>query len=398
VASAGRAWATPPTGAPRPSASQDHERIAVIDLGPAPAAGAVDVARELRAAVASAGFTPVLDDGLHGGLDDALAGRSTEQDALSLAAAMASAAQAFGALACAEVVPAARNAIGIAAARQAAGQPAPELARAWAYVLLCADREGQLDTAHVAAAQLRTLGGSPDVPPALWAKYPAIDAIAGRDVVELTIDTDVPGAAVWVDFRPVGVAPVRVELPAGDHVIAAAAGARRGWAAGTTAASQKTLRVPLSDTAGPWAAIAERVAGWHGKLPAPAELAWVLTRVRARVALVRHGNTVEAWGQVGRSEPPHLLGGDDGVAAIAETARVLGVIAERVASWNDHAPDPDQPLLTEDTVPRRRKDEPERPTKWWVYGAIGSALAVGATIILIHDSASERQRVELHYP
>ena len=53
-----------------------------------------------------------------------------------------------------------------AGAFQAAGLPVPELPRAWAYVLLCADRDGQLDVALQAANQLRALGGWPDVPPA----------------------------------------------------------------------------------------------------------------------------------------------------------------------------------------------------------------------------------------
>lgn len=368
----------------------------MIDLGGVPG-GASDL-RQVGAAIVAAGMIPVIGDGV----EDALAGRDADRDAVTLAAAMATAARAFGALACGEVVPAAREATGIAAARQASGRPVPELARAWTYLLLCADREGQIDAAHAAAGRLRALGGSPGVPAAVWAKYPDVDAIADRELVELDIDTDVAGAAIWIDFQPAGASPVHVVLPAGDHVIAAAAGTRRGWAAGTAVSTQKSLRVPLAETAGPWADVARRVAGWGGKLPPPAELAWVLGRVHARLALIRHGDTLEAWGQIGSSEPPHLLGGDDGVAPIAEVGRVLGVVAERIHAWEDHAPDPDRPLLVEDPGGRTgragRNDEPEKPTKWWVYAAIGGAIAVGTTIILVHDSASDRQRVELHYP
>lgn len=369
------------------------------DLGGGPAGGPgrgfIDIPRQLQAAIVAAGFTPVIGDGV----DDALAGRDVERDAAALAAAIADAEHAFGALACGDVIPAARQAIGIAAARQAAGRPVPELPRAWAYVLLCADRDGQLDVAQQAAGQLRALGGSPDVPAAVWAKYPPVDAIAGRDLVELDVDADEPGAAIWIDFRPAGASPVHVELLAGEHVIAAAAGTRRGWAAGSAVRTQKSLHVPMTDAAGPWSEVARRVAGWGGKPPPPAELAWVLDRVHARIALIRRGGRIEAWGQVGRSEAPHLLGGEDGAAPIADVGRVLGVIADRIGAWNAHAPDPDVPLLTEDSVPRgARKDQAEGPTKWWVYAAIGGALAVGATIILVHDAASDRQRVELHYP
>src|SRR6185503_13237573 len=191
--------------------------------------------------------------------------------------------------------------------------------------------------ALAAANQLRALGGSPDVPAAVWAKYPEVDAVANREFVPLEIDTEVPGAAIWIDFRKAGVAPLRVELPAGEHVIAAAAGNKRGWAAGTAVASQKSLRVPLSEAAGQWSDVAQHVARWNGKLPAPPELGWVLARVRARVAIVRHGETIEAWGRAGLAEQPHLLGGDDGTGPISDIERELGVVTERVRAWTQHA-------------------------------------------------------------
>jgi hypothetical protein len=400
VASQPRAVAAPP---PR-------ERIAVIDLGSgdgaalgsrtgrSPAKGFADIPRKLQAAIIAAGLDPVIGDGV----EDALAGRDVDRDTIELQAALAAAQRAFGELRCSDVTPVAQQAIGLAAARQAAGLPATELARAWTYELLCADRENRIDAALTAASRLRALGGSSDVPASVWAKYPAVDAIASIDVVELDIDADVAGAAIWIDGRQVGVSPVHVALPAGDHVIAAAAGTRRGWAAGTAVSSQKTVHVPLADPAGPWSELARRVAGWHGKLPAPGELAWVLARVHARVALVRHGDTIEGWGQVGRSEPPHAIGGDDGAAPVADVERVLGLITDRVRTWNEHAPDPDQPLLVETSEPRgprgARTDTGDKPTKWWVYAAIAGAAAIGATIIVVHDSSTDRQRVELHYP
>jgi hypothetical protein len=319
---------------------------------------------------------------------------------VELAAALATAQRAFGALSCGEVTPAAKRAIGLAAARQAAGRPVPELPRAWTYLLLCADREGQLDAAHAAASQLRALGetGSSLVPAALWAKYPEIDAVVDRELVGLDIDADVAGAVIWVDFRKVGVAPVHVVLAAGEHVIAAAAGSKRGWAAGTAIAKQKSLRVPLEDAAGPWAEVAQRVAGWHGQRPAASELAWVLGRVHARIALVRSGDTIEAWAQAGRSEVPRLISGDK-AAPIGEASRVLGQVVAQVRSWNERAPDPDRPLLVESTEDRRaRGDRTARPTRWWVYAAIAGAAALGAGAIYLNDSASDRQRVELHYP
>jgi hypothetical protein len=398
-----------------------RERVALIDLGPdlGPGRdpghstghssgpwldhGSVDVPQALEAAIVAAGLDPVKGDGV----EDALAGRDVDRDSIQLAAALAAAQRAFGELACSDVTPAAQQAIGIAAARQAAGLAVPELPRAWTYLLLCADRENQLDAALAAARALRALGGSPGVPASVWAKYPEVDVVANRELVELGIDAEIPGAAIWIDFRPAGVSPVYVTLPAGNHVFAAAAGTKRGWAAGAAVRTQKAVHVPLTDAAGPWSEVARRVASWNGQLPAPSELAWVLARVHARIALVRHGDTISAWGsaggsaggQIGRADAPHLIGGNEGVAPVGEVARVLGLVTDRIRAWNDRAPDPDLPLLVESSEPRSsRKDETDRPTKWWVYAAIAGAAALGATIIYLDDSASDRQRVELHYP
>jgi hypothetical protein len=239
----------------------------------------------------------------------------------------------------------------------------------------------------------------------VWAKYPAVDAIADVELVELDIEADVAGAAIWIDFQRAGVSPLHVVLPAGDHVIAAAAGGKRGWAAGTAVRTQTSVHIALADPARSWTELAHRVAGFRGAVPAPGELAWLLAQVHARIALVRHGDTVEAWGQVGRSELPHRLGE---AAPIGELSRVLAVVEERIRRWSDHAPDPDTPLLVESPeerderdergVRKTRSDDASKPTKWWVYAAIAGAVAIGATIIFVHDAASDRQRVEVHYP
>ncbi|HEX4420444.1 MAG TPA: hypothetical protein VH165_21160 [Kofleriaceae bacterium] len=381
------------------------ERIAVIDLdapspSPSPGRPRDDADNQLQAAITAAGFEPVTGDGV----EDALAGRDVDRDTFELTAALATAQRAFGELRCNEAVPAANQAIGMAAARQAAGLPVPELSRAWIYVLLCADRDNQIDAALTAASRLHTLGTGvrPDeVPASVWAKYPVIDSAADLEQVALDIATEEPGAAIWIDFQRAGVSPLHIALPAGDHVIAAALGTRRGWAAGTAVRTQHQIQVPLVEAAGTWSDLARRVAGWHGTLPAPTELAWVLARVRARIVLVRSGQTIAAWGQVGRSELPHPLGADhSGSGPIREADRVLGVVADRIHAWNDHAPDPDQPLLLDSGSARRgaRTDEGDKPTKWWVYAAIAGAAAVGGGILLVNEIGTDRQRVELHYP
>ena len=80
---------------------------------------------------------------------------------------------------------AAQRAIAIAAARQAAGLAVPELPRAWAYVLLCADRGRRRDARWSAPApaararRTRRRGRRRDV----WAKYPEVDAMLDRELV-----------------------------------------------------------------------------------------------------------------------------------------------------------------------------------------------------------------------
>lgn len=373
--------------------AKPRERVAVIDLGPDDQGAA---RQRLAATVVAGGLEAVVGEGI----EDALAGRDAERDATTLASAMAEAQRAFGALDCKTVIASSTQAIGIAAARQAAGLAVPELPRAWTYVLLCADRSGDPDTALAAAGHLRALGGAAEVPADVWARYPEVDAVIDRERMPVEIVADVPGAAIWIDFAPAGTSPLRTTLPMGRHVIAAASGTRRGWAAGTTVKAQPTVKVPMPEQTGPHAAIAQRIAGWNGALPAPAELGRVLLLARARVALVRTGDRVEAWGRIGAGEPPRRLGGDDGVGTVDDAARLVALIDDRVTAWTDRAPDPDVPLLVEDPKTRSGGDRArtDEPTRWWVYAALAGAVAASAAVLYVYDSADDVQRVELHYP
>ncbi len=377
---------------PASAAPKTRERLAVIDLGPADGSAI----RGRIAAVAIAGGLQVVTGD---GLEDALAGESADKDTVQLAAAVAEAQRGFGALDCTAATAAANTAIGIAAARQAAHLPVPELARALTYVLLCADRTGDADRAMRAAAELRIVGGSSEVPRDVWAKYPEVDALLDHELFALEITTEVVGAEIWVDFQPRGSSPLKAFVAAGEHVITAAHGTRRGWAAGRAIKTQTTLAIPMIDQAGANRALAARIAGWKGSMPAAEEIAVVLDEVKARVALIRHGDTLEAWGRIGRSEAPRRLGGEDGTGTLGEAERLVGLITDRVQTWNDRAPDPDQPLLVEDPKTRdARKIKADEPTRWWVYGALAGALAIGVGVIYVHDTSSNTQRVELHYP
>lgn len=373
------------------------DRVAIIDAGPADE----KVRSTLAAAVVAAHLDPLIGDGV----EDALAGINTDRDSIALAGAMADAASKFGALACVDTIASAQRAIVIAGARQASGLVVPELARAWTYVLLCADRTGDTHAAQQAATHLRTLGGtaSGDVDQRVLDRYPEIDAISNREVVELEITPSIATADVYVDFRKIGTGPQKLVVTGGAHWIAAGTPTARGMLTGTVVKSQPKLTVPLEDQSGPWASVAEKVASWGGKLPPRNELESVMNLVGARVALVRYGNTVEAWGHAGRGEPLRRLGDDDGVRPLAEASALVGLIADRMESWNERAPDPDQPLLVETPAERKArgatdKGEREEPTRWWVYATIGGALLAGAIVIYSHDTAGQTQRVELHYP
>jgi hypothetical protein len=355
----------------------------VIDLGPAD----TDVRRALAAAVVAAGLEPLSGDGV----EDALGGEAVDRDALELAAELELAKDKFGELDCAAASAHALTAIGVCAARQASGLPVPELPRALEYVLACADQSGDTDLAITVATWSRGLGTDSD----LVRKYPEVDTISNAGALEIDVAPELPSAAIWVDFRPhVGT---HATLAPGLHVIAAGAGARRGVVSGRPIAGQNTIAIAMPDRGGKWAAVASRVASWRGKMPLPSELAWVLDRVQARAALVRHGDVVEAWGRAGRSEPPRRLGGDDGLRTLAEADRAAALVADRVQAWSSHAPDPDQPLLVETPRDRATRGGKE-PTQWWVYATIGGALLAGLVVIYAHDRTGDTQRVELHYP
>jgi len=380
-----------PTGT---ALARDRERVAVIDLGPDDG-----TRQKLAAVVVEGGLQPVIGDGI----EDALGGINSDRDSLALAAALAEAKDKFGALACPEAIAAADAAITIGAARQAAGLAVPELPRAWAYVLLCADRTSDTASALVAAAHLRTLGGAPEVDAKLVAKYPAVDAISNREMLEVEIKAEVGGADVFVDFQPVGKSPLKLVLPAGPHIMAAAFGTKRGTVTGTVVRKQPVIAIPLAEQAGTWSSLAARIASWHGSVPKPKELAWVLREVNARVALVRHGDIVEAWGHAGQGEPLRRLGNDDGVRKLGEAAQLVALVADRVQTWSDRAPDPDTPLLVETPEERRRRGilrngEQEEPTRWWVYATIAGAVVIGAIVLYAENSAENTQRVELKYP
>jgi hypothetical protein len=376
-----RAWAGPA-----------REPVAVIDLGPADPV----VHRTLDSALVNVGLQP-LDDAT----EQALSGNGTSSDAIELAAAIGEAQQKFGALDCKGTIDAAKRALPLLAERQAAKLAVPELPRAWAYLLMCADRGGDSDLAMRASARLRAIGGAGDIlPPDLLAKYPDVDAALGVDPVDVEIATDVPGSIVWLDFIPLGASPQKLSLAPGEHVIAAASGSRRGFLIGRPIKKQPKLVIEMADQSGPLAVVAAKVAAWHGKIPSAEAVGELLQAVHVRAALIRYGNTVEVWGHAGQKEPVRRLGGEDGSRTLDDVNRAAALLEDRVQGWSSHAPDPDQPLLVESLSERAEhsKAKSHEPTAWWVYATIGAAVLTGGIVLYAHQQSGDTQEIKLHYP
>lgn len=379
------------------------ERVAVIDVTTTtsadhrqsePSANAAVRATLARALVA-AELEPITGDGV----EHALAGVAADRDATALDVALADAERAVSRLACFEANVSAQRALQVLAARQASGMAVPELPRAWTYVLQCADRSGDSTGAMRAAEGLRTAtsGAVPGaVPRELLAKYPAVDTLLGMERFDVDIATD-DGAVVWVDFQPVGTAPLRIALPAGDHIVAAAKGARRGSAV-MSAAPNATVSIELVDQSSRWGALASHIASWRGKVPTVKDLSWVLDHVGARIAVVRRGDAVQAWGRAGALETLRQFGGQAGTRSVAEADRVAKLVVDEVRNFAAHAPDSNRPLLVDNTARTRGHKGGDEPTTWWVYAAIGASIAAGALVIYAYRSDNTTDRLELRHP
>jgi len=381
-------------GAPISARAGKDEPVIVIDLRPGdPAALRSSRAEVVTAFGGIAGITVRADPGL----DAALAAEASDADAIAVRGALDEAREAFGAVDCARTTAAADRAIDLLAGRQAAGlDDGTALRGAWAYVLLCADRDGDAARAQRAAQRLRTLGvvraEEAGLTDATWKRFPEIDA-STEALVEVAITTEPAGATVWVDHAKLGSAPATAHLAPGEHVVAAAAGGQRGATRVTVAGKPVSVALSLADQAGPWSNVAGVVAGWRAgaHLPTADALASVMKALRVRFALILAGDkdAVQVW----------ALGPGDANArkvdtgSTADTMGIGAMILDRVAAWDGRAPDPDR-LLREGDVPGRARGTPNR---WWVYAAIIGAVAVGTGILYAQDAADDHQHITIRF-
>jgi hypothetical protein len=374
------------------------EPVVIIDLRPGD-----DGARQASRAELAARL-----DGITGlrlrmrdepGLDVALSGQSGDSDVADASIALAAARAAYGALDCTQARPAAERAIDVLAARQAAGKDdGSALRTAWAYVLLCADHDGDPRAAQVAAARLRGLGvvrgDEAGISAATWDRFPEIDAATDRDIVELTVQAPV-GATIWIDHALAGTAPLSVYVAAGQHVVAAAipGGAVRGARRVEAGPRAAPIEVPTADRSNRWAALGAQIGGWRraGEPPTGAALGAVMGTLGVRFAFVLTGDaTARLWARPPGQRSARAID----AASMSEPLPLAGQVADRVAAWDGRAPDPDRPLLRDDGKGKKDGDHP----RWWIYASIVGAVVAGGAVIYAQDTAQDRQRIEVEWP
>jgi len=246
--------------APRFSSSA-RERIAVIDLGPPGDKPAAARRRDRRGGLRSGDRRR--------GVDDALAGRDLERDAVAMAAAMTTAAQAFGQLACGDAIPGGAPGDRPRGAAPGAGLAVPELPRRVG--LRAAMRRSRRASSTrrrppPPAPRARRLARCPGrgCGPSIPRSMRSPTASTSRS----TSTADIAGAEIWVDFQRAGTSPVHLALPAGEHVLAAAL-ARSAAGRRHRRASAEAGARPDDRYGRPWADLAQRRRGWHGAPPPP---------------------------------------------------------------------------------------------------------------------------------
>lgn len=284
----------------------------------------------------------------------------------------------------------------LAAAQAAGGQVTPLLLRAHAALFRCAHANGDVAAAMTVVKTLRALGA--DRPPSgvsaeVWDLYPDVDATANLNLAELTIQSDPPGADIWVDFIRRGKSPAVIHLPQGDHVVAAGADDLSAAAAISVTDWTHTETLRPARQVSRWTRVNALVAALRERrVAADAQaIGEVMATAGARLAMVLlDGGLSEGWAAA-PGGPPLMIG----------RRRVDGQTAELLAEavTSDRAPDPDQPLLRETDAERKARDKAkDSRTRWWVYAAVLGAAAVGAGIIIFGEAGDDRQRFEINLP
>ncbi len=296
---------------------------------------------------------------------------------------------------CPDAIASANVALDTLAIAQAQGKTVDTgLRQAYAAQFICT-YQTQQSSALLSANRLRSLGQhSPPqgVDTNAWARYPELDASANISTARLTIETTQPGAIVWLDHKRRGVSPLTIHVSQGPHLLAVAndhSGIAKiisitGW----THHEQLTID---HHSGGRWTTVATLVAQLRARTRAPDALAIteVMNAAGADTALVLvGGGTIEIWRLEGSSS--------------AEGSKAKRVGQRRDPAQAVHLlvgaaqPQRPAPLLLKDDKHRQESTEPT--PKWWVYAAVLGAATIGAGIIVIGQSRTDKQRFEISLP
>ena len=416
VATFGVAVAAPPSLRPDRALARvadklsDPPRAIIVDRRRA------DDRRTSRAAFATAVAAStkafiVADDA---GLDDALSGKIVVSGDDSVDAAQG----ALKADDCPAALAASSDAILALSADQAAttvgdaSHIATNLGRAWSYRLQCADRGGDFVVANRAAAAMRQLGvaqpsGIAVLDDAL-ARHPDVDASTDRDIVALTViahhgASDIPGAAVWIDHKPVGVTPLSTFVMAGEHVIAVATAEPgnppRGAQFITVQGKPLTAAIDIAAPSPSWPAITAALASWTSEESTASAIAQLATAANANIVIVLDDHQPSLW-MVPHTRPPLPRAARRIVAPLPvmvgngqelATAMVAALAADHAT---DRSPDPAVPLLTENNT----DETPHRHPAWWVYASIAGAVVIAGAFIYATSTGDDHQIIHVTGP
>jgi hypothetical protein len=310
----------------------------------------------------------------------------------SLSAAILS----FGSLDCPSAQARAKSAVLDLAAAAASGVDASkELRQAYLYQFLCADREGRVDDAMSTASMLRNLieeERPKEIGLDTWEKYPGVDAHSTVRKVPVEIESEPSGATIWLNHKAVGETPSTLLISEGQHLIALGLPGR-GVSQELTITGKGKVTLPLAKPESRWQGISTalrkaKVAESHKR---PKAMGSLMAATLSEVAFVmREPGRVAVW-----ILPPNRRSAE--FVGHAPNAAIAGEIALQglVDSSIQPGLDPNMPLLRESDFTTTKSRATKR---WWVYGVVLGAVAVGAGFIIFQDLREDTQRIEVMLP
>lgn len=302
----------------------------------------------------------------------------------------------FGSLDCASTRMRAKSAILDLAAAAAGGALATaELRKAYLYLFLCADRVGDVDAAMAAATMLRVIIAEDrpnEIGSDTWDKYPQVDARSNERKVPVEIASEPSGASIWLDHREVGKTPGTLLLAEGQHLVALGLPGQ-GASQEITITGKGKMSLPLAEPRSRWDGIsrAMREASEAPAIQRPRAMGNLMAATLAEVAFVmREPGRVAVWILPLNRRSAELVGHAPN-AAIAAQLALQGL----EDSNNGPGLDPNMPLLREHEATTTTASDTKR---WWVYGVVLGAVALGAGFIIAQDLSKDQQRIEVMLP